>query len=302
MELEFETVDVFTDRQFGGNPLAVVVDARRLSSEHMQAIAAEFNLAETTFVLPPQDPAHTAQVRIFTPRAEMPFAGHPNVGTAFVLAQWAERQGRPLAADKLIFEEVAGLVPVELLKDGAVVVGARLASPTPLELGDSVPAEIVAEACGLAVDHIETRHHPPLIASCGAPFVVAELTTRTALAAARPRAEIFEQHLPRDQVTGIHMYVHSDGEGVDIHARMFAPLHGVAEDPATGSANVALIGLLAHLQEDLEGPLEKRIAQGDDMGRPSLLDARAEQNADGTIATFIGGSCVPVMRGVIDVG
>lgn len=302
MELEFETVDVFTDRKFGGNPLAVVVDAQGLSSEQMQAIAAEFNLAETTFVLPPQDPAHTAQVRIFTPRAEMPFAGHPNVGTAFVLARRAERSGNRLGADTVVFEEMAGLVPVELLKQGATIVGARLESPTPLELGDSVSAEIVAAACGLALDHIEARHHPPLIASCGAPFVVAELKARTALAAARPHAEVFEQHLPRDQVTGVHMYVHSDGDEVDIHARMFAPLHGVAEDPATGSANVALIGLLAHLQEAADARLENRIAQGDDMGRPSLLDARAEKNADGTIATFIGGSCVPVMRGVIDVG
>ncbi len=301
MELSFETVDVFTDRQFGGNPLAVVVDAQGLSSEQMQAIAAEFNLAETTFVLPPQTAGHTAQVRIFTPRAEMPFAGHPNVGTAFVLARRAERQGTALDADVLIFEEIAGLVRMELLKTGAAVVGARLASPTALEIGDTIPIEIVAEACGLLVDHIETRHHRPLIASCGAPFVLAELKGRTALTAARPRAEVFEQHLPMDDATGIHLYVQSGSGDVDIHARMFAPLHGVVEDPATGSANVALIGLLAHLDEGLNTPLEKRIAQGDDMGRPSLLEARAEKNHDGTITTYIGGTCVPVMRGVIEV-
>jgi trans-2,3-dihydro-3-hydroxyanthranilate isomerase len=301
MELAFETVDVFTDKQFGGNPLAVVVDASGLSGEQMQAIAAEFNLAETTFVLPPESAEHTAQVRIFTPRAEMPFAGHPNVGKAFVLARRAERQATPLDADFLIFEEIAGLVRMELLKQGAAVVGARLASPTALEVGDSVPTEIVAEACGLSVEHIETRHHQPLIASCGAPFVHAELKSRTALTGARPRNEIFEQHLPRDQATGIHLYVHTADEDVDIHARMFAPLHGVSEDPATGSANVALIGLLAHLDEGSDMFVEKRIAQGYDMGRPSLLEARAEKNADGTITTYIGGSCVPVMRGVIEV-
>lgn len=300
MEFAFETVDVFTGKQFGGNPLAVVVDAEGLSSEQMQAIAAEFNLAETTFVLPPQDAAHTAQVRIFTPRAEMPFAGHPNVGTAFVLARRAERQGTPLDTIILIFEEIAGLVRMELLKEGAAVAGARLASPTALEIGDTVPTEIVAEACGLSVDDIEIQHHQPLIASCGAPFVLAELKERTALSAARPRNEIFEQHLPRDGATGILLYVNASNEAVDIHARMFAPLHGVAEDPATGSANVALIGLLAHLDEGPDVSLARRIAQGYDMGRPSLLEALAEKNADGSITTYIGGTCVPVMRGVLD--
>ena len=214
---------------------------------------------------------------------------------------WFPGVAIPEPVDVLIFEEIAGLVRMELLKTGAAVVGARLASPTALEIGDTIPIEIVAEACGLSVDHIETRHHRPLIASCGAPFVLAELKGRTALTAARPRAEVFEQHVPMDDATGIHLYVQSGSGDVDIHARMFAPLHGVVEDPATGSANVALIGLLAHLDEGLNTPLEKRIAQGDDMGRPSLLEARAEKNHDGTITTYIGGTCVPVMRGVIEV-
>ena len=113
MRLTFVTVDVFTDRQFGGNPLAVVIDADGLSSRQMQVIAAEFNLAETTFVLPPQDAAHTAQVRIFTPRAEMPFAGHPNVGTAFVLAREGQCHGRPVGGEAMVFEEAAGLVRMD---------------------------------------------------------------------------------------------------------------------------------------------------------------------------------------------
>src|SRR6516162_8161403 len=129
MRLTFVTVDVFTDRQFGGNPLAVVIDADGLSSRQMQAIAAEFNLSETTFVLPPQDAANTAQVRIFTPRAELPFAGHPNVGTAFVLAGTTTGAVRPTPGDTMIFEEKAGLVRIELLRDGSAVTGARLAAP-----------------------------------------------------------------------------------------------------------------------------------------------------------------------------
>src|SRR4030081_3761263 len=116
MKREFTTVDVFTDRAFGGNPLAVVTNAQGLGAEQMQAIAAEFNLAETTFVLPPRDPAHTAEVRIFTPRGEMPFAGHPNVGTAFVLAPAGTSYGRDITGDRVIFEEKAGLVPITLLK------------------------------------------------------------------------------------------------------------------------------------------------------------------------------------------
>src|SRR3954468_24743299 len=115
MQLNFVTVDVFTDQRFGGNPLAVVPDARGLAAQQMQSIAAEFNLAETTFVLPPKDPAHTAEVRIFTPRAELPFAGHPNIGTAFVLATRDGAFGRA-TGDRLFFEEKAGLVPLDLLK------------------------------------------------------------------------------------------------------------------------------------------------------------------------------------------
>src|SRR5215468_1339437 len=143
MKVEFATVDVFTNRRFGGNPLAVVTDAKGLSSEQMQSIAAEFNLAETTFVLAPQDPAHTAHVRIFTPKSEMPFAGHPNVGTAFVLA----RMGR--TGERFVFEEKAGLVPIDLSRESGVVVAARLAAPQRLTLGEAVAVDLVAAAVGL---------------------------------------------------------------------------------------------------------------------------------------------------------
>src|SRR5476651_1098363 len=149
MKRPFVTVDVFTDRKFGGNPLAVLPDASGLSTEQMQKIAAEFNLAETTFVLPPKDPAHTAEVRIFTPRYEMPFAGHPNVGTAFALARAGTSCGRAIGSDGVIFEEKAGLVPISFLKEGAKVVGTRLASPQRLAVGAEVPVELVASACSL---------------------------------------------------------------------------------------------------------------------------------------------------------
>src|SRR3954462_14225233 len=173
MKRPFQTVDVFTDRKFGGNPLAVLPSAEGLSTEQMQAIAAEFNLAETSFVLPPKDPAHTAEVRIFTPKAELPFAGHPNVGTAFVLATRDGAAGNA-AGDTLLFEEQAGLVPLALLKDGGAVVGARLTAPRPLSRGADVPIDVVAAACAIAAEGIETRHHAPCVASCGTAFIFAE--------------------------------------------------------------------------------------------------------------------------------
>jgi trans-2,3-dihydro-3-hydroxyanthranilate isomerase len=299
MNLDFVTVDVFTDRQFGGNPLAVVADGRGLTSAQMQAIAAEFNLSETTFVLPPQSPENTAQVRIFTPRAELPFAGHPNVGTAFVLGRDGACCGRSIAGDTLAFEEKAGVVRIDLLRDGPHVTGARLAAPQQLSIGESIAPEIIASACSIAADDIDKSAHTPCVASCGMPFIFAELRSRAALASAQPHTEVFAQHIPMTLATGIHLYVRTGSAAADIEARMFAPLHGVLEDPATGSANVALIALLAKLLPEPNMRLELRISQGVDMGRPSLMQALAEKRAGAVVATFIGGTCIPVMRGTI---
>ena len=294
MRLEFMTVDVFTETRFGGNPLAVLPDAAALNSAQMQSIAAEFNLSETTFVLPAKEAAHSAQVRIFTSKAELPFAGHPNVGTAFVLARRGHRH------DPLIFEERAGLVPLDLLREEGAVVGARLTAPQPLKRGRDIAPNIVAAACGLAASDIATGHHLPCIASCGTPFILAELKTRRALEAAQPRTEIFAQNVPVDDATGILVYVRDGAEGIDLRTRMFAPLQGVPEDPATGSANVALAGLLASLRPDSELSLRLRIAQGVEMGRPSLLEASAEKRGGRVTETRIGGRCVHVMSGVIE--
>jgi trans-2,3-dihydro-3-hydroxyanthranilate isomerase len=216
MQIPFVTVDVFTDRKFGGNPLAVIPDGHALTGAQMQAIAGEFNLAETTFALPPQEPSHTAQVRIFTPRAELPFAGHPNIGTAFVLAMEANSAGRTLA-EPLVFEEKAGLVRLSLLKDGASVIGARLAPPQSLSRGDDLDVEILAAACSLSASDIETASHSPCIASCGIPLAFVELKTRAALSSARPRAEVFTEHLPAERITGILLYVHDRRDGFDLH-------------------------------------------------------------------------------------
>jgi trans-2,3-dihydro-3-hydroxyanthranilate isomerase len=300
MKLNFVTIDVFTGTQFAGNPLGVVLNAEGLSGGQMQAIAAEFNLAETTFVLPPKDAAHTADVRIFTPRFEMPFAGHPNVGTAFALARIGTSYGRAIDGESVIFEEKAGLVPISILKEGTMVTGARLASPQPLTLGAQIPTDLIASACSLSVDDIETRNHPPLIASCGAPFIVAELKGRERLAAATARTDVFVRDISTLPVTSLFVYTRVAESGLDIRARMFAPHHGIPEDPATGSANVALIGLLAHLRPEPNLRISKAIAQGVEMGRPSLLLAEAEKTKGTVTATYIGGRCVPVMSGTLE--
>jgi trans-2,3-dihydro-3-hydroxyanthranilate isomerase len=300
MRLQFQTVDVFTSDRFAGNPLAVVLNAEGLSTAEMQAIAAEFNLSETTFVLPPKDPAHTAEVRIFTPRSEVPFAGHPNVGTAFVLARAGSACGRAISGDKIVFEEKAGLVPVSLLKDGATVIGARLASPQRLSVSAEVSTGLIASACSLSVDDIEIRNHAPCIASCGTLFILAEVKGREKLAAATARSDVFMREVARQPANSILIYTHMSEDGLDIRARMFAPCHGIPEDPATGSANVALIGLLAHLRPERDLQMSKTIAQGVEMGRPSLLHAEAEKRDGIVTATYIGGRCVPVMSGTIE--
>jgi trans-2,3-dihydro-3-hydroxyanthranilate isomerase len=286
----FVTVDVFTTQRFSGNPLAVFPDARGLSDAEMQSLAAEFNLSETTFVLPPDDPAHTARVRIFTPAQELPFAGHPNVGTGYVLAQ----QGRDRDG-VLRFEELAGLVEVRVERDGAgAVTGATIAAPQPLSLGARLPAETVAACAGLLPADVVTAAHEPVVASTGTPVVFAEVSA-TALAKAAPDVGGFRralaQHPALEGNLLLYLYVR-DGER--LRARMFAPLAGVPEDPATGGAATPIAALLLSLTE--EDRIAYDIVQGVEMGRPSLLRATARRTPDGIRAT-VGGGCVPVLRG-----
>ncbi len=184
---EFVTVDVFTEQRFGGNPLAVFPDARGLHDADMQAIAAEFNLSETTFVLPPDNPQHHARVRIFTPQAELPFAGHPNVGTGYVLAQ---RDDNP--PEHYVFEEPAGLVRVHVLRGpGKAITGTRISAPRSLSIDIGIPDDVIARCIGLDGSDVLTTAHTPLVASVGTPFVIAELRSVEALSAASPDLAAF---------------------------------------------------------------------------------------------------------------
>jgi len=296
MQRRYVTVDVFTDRAFGGNPLAVVLDAQGLSTAQMQAIAAEFNYSETTFVLPSRDPAHDAEVRIFTPVTELPFAGHPNVGTAFVLASRAER-----TPERLLFEEKAGVVKVGILKAEGRVTGAELAAPQPLQRFSQFPTEQTAACLSLANADIRSDRHPPQIVSVGVPIVVTELNSRGALRRARPDAAAFARSFPVDGAFAIYFYtrdVPANERPCDVQARMFFPgTGGIIEDPATGAAALAAAAFLAELDGGSEGEPKLRIGQGLDMGRPSILLTGVRKQGGKAVSTHVGGGCVAMMEG-----
>jgi trans-2,3-dihydro-3-hydroxyanthranilate isomerase len=294
----YVTVDVFTDRRFTGNPLAVVLDAEGLSQAEMQAIATEFNYSESTFVLPPQALGHTAQVRIFTPTIEVPFAGHPNVGTAVVLARAWQAEGRPLPAS-FLFEEAAGVVPVRLdLNDGQVV-GAELTAPEPLSVGATVSLTDAAACVGLDAAEIVSATHAPVTASVGLRFLIVELASRAALARAAGDLATHARVLAPLGTDGVFVYVRAPGSTA-LDARMFAPLDKVPEDPATGSATVAALALLATC-EAVEGERHWQVIQGEDMGRRSVLNGRTVLRDGALLSVHVGGGAVEVMRGTLSV-
>lgn len=286
---EYHTVDVFTSQRFGGNPLAVFPDARGLDPAMMQALATEMNYSETTFVLPPDDPSHTARVRIFNCTAEMPFAGHPNVGTAYLLAKLGLASGPVLR-----FEELSGLVEARLGEDGSVEIDA----PQPLQVFGEVSPAAVAACLSLNSEQLSLAEHPPIRASVGMGFVLVAVEP-SALALAAPNIEAFRRLARSDQDLSDFLALFAYArDGNDIRARMFAPLGGTWEDPATGSANATLAALRLSLQGG--DSLAYRAVQGVEMGRRSELKLRAWCASDG-IRASVGGHCVSVFSGTVDV-
>lgn len=296
MQRRYVTVDVFTDRAFGGNPLAVVLDAGGLSTRQMQAIAAEFNYSETTFVLPPREKANDAEVRIFTPVRELPFAGHPNVGTAFVLASIGT-EPKP----RLLFEEKAGLVPVDVVRQQGRVISTELTAPQPLSRMATCSAAEVAACLSLTAADIVPDRHAPQVVGVGTPFVVAEVRSRDALRRAKPDAASFAHMLPRDGAFSVYFYtrdVPAAEAPCALQSRMFFPgASGLIEDPATGSATVAAAALFADLDPTRDGDFELTIGQGFDMGRPSILLTRVRKQNGSIVSAHVGGSCVQMMEG-----
>ena len=296
MRYRYVTADVFTPQAYCGNPLAVVLDAQGLSAAQMQRIAREFGYSETSFVLPPQDPAHTAQVRIFTPDREVPFAGHPNIGTAVVLARELAQAGARVP-DKFVFEEAAGLVRIALAAGAHGIEGAELLAPEPLSRGSEAPAQAVARALKLAPADIELSEHAPQVVSVGLAFLVVQLASRDALRRAAPDADGYAALMPQAGVKSIYAYTTDTGADLtdhptDLQARMFTGR--MTEDPATGSATAAATALRAALRGS--GMLRLRVGQGVDMGRPSLLLAHAEPRPDGVWAG-VAGQAMVVMEG-----
>lgn len=301
---DYVTVDVFTTTRFGGNPLAVILDARGMTDAQMLQVAAEFNYAESTFVLPPQNPENTAQVRIFTRAQEVPFAGHPNVGTGYVLAQRPEIFcSAPV--ETLRFEEKAGLVEVDILREGDRVTGARIKAPQPLETGQEMDPAVFASCVSLPAGAISTAYHPPTLASVGLPFFVGE-TDLDSLARAHADLDAFRKAAERyglaDLSGRFSVFVYArHGDDIDrLRARMFAPLSNNWEDPATGSASAALGAFLVSLQPEPDRTDRMEIEQGVEMGRPSAITVAVRKTAGRVERVTVEGSCVPVMRGAID--
>ena len=282
MMTDYLVYDVFTNNAFGGNPLAIIPDAGGLPENALQKIAREFNFSETTFVFPPEA-GGDARVRIFTPTMEIPFAGHPTVGTALALHDL----GRVKA--EMVLELGVGPIPVTVA-DGT----ARFVTKVPLETWPGPAPEVVAKSVGLAPEMIRTDRHAPEIASVGLPFALADLTDRKALAAALPNTDAFrafDPHWPTASHYDLLVYTR---EGARIEARMFAPLDGIPEDPATGSAAAALAAYLGRL-DGASASFE--ISQGVDMGRPSRISAEVTVENGAPRAVAIAGEAVKVMEG-----
>jgi trans-2,3-dihydro-3-hydroxyanthranilate isomerase len=300
----YVTLDVFTTTRFGGNPLAVVTDARGLTGAQMQKIAAEFNYSETTFVLPPEDPANTAQVRIFTRTQEYPFAGHPNVGTAFVLGRQESVFGTSPGAN-MIFEEKAGLVAIDLMRENGDVVGAGFVAPQSLQTGSQLDAEILADCLSLDASDVVLDHHSPNLASVGLGFFIGEVTP-DALTRAAPRMDRFADAVAKgygdaDGRLPILAYARV-GAGVEtLRSRMFAPLGGTVEDPATGSASAALGAYLLSLDPRADANAHISIRQGVEMGRPSEIELDVRKSASQVESVKVSGRCVPVMAGELTI-
>ena len=302
MRHRYLTADVFTDRIFGGNPLAVFPDGRGLRTEQMQKTAREFNFSETVFVLPAESKAHARRLRIFTPGAEVPFAGHPTIGAAFVLASLGEI---PIEGEwtRFVLEEGAGPVPVAVRARDGRPVAAQLTAPRPPEFGPPPPARAdLAAMLSLDVSDLLDEPNGPQGVSCGLPFLFIPLRDRGAVGRARLRPDTWE----RVQASwwSPHAYVFAfdpENRGHDLRARMFAPAVGVAEDPATGSAATALAAYLGVRDPRREGTLRFVIEQGFEMGRPSLLEAEADKKNGAVAAIRVGGASVLVSEGTMEI-
>jgi trans-2,3-dihydro-3-hydroxyanthranilate isomerase len=299
MKRRFYTLDVFTDRALAGNPLAVVLDATGLDTPRMQAIAREFNLSETTFVREPRDPVNTAGLRIFTPARELPFAGHPTIGSAVLIAvvRAPEMLGR--GDLQIVLEEEVGAVRCLVRRKGDAYFASFGLPALPFTVPEVPDTADVAAALGLAASEIGFDRHTVSRYSCGTPYTfvpIAGLDTIARAAADSTRfAKVFGG-------MGAFLYTRETTHAQNaVHARMFAPQFGIAEDPATGSAAAAFAGVAMQFEEPEDGTHVVTIEQGFQMGRPSLIHLTMEVSGGKLVSGEIGGEAVVVSQGTIDV-
>jgi trans-2,3-dihydro-3-hydroxyanthranilate isomerase len=310
MPYNYHILDVFTENAFGGNQLAVFPDARGITDEQMAAITREFNFSETIFVFPPKDPSNTRAVRIFTPGAELQFAGHPTIGVSHALAATGEIE---LTGDetRIVLEEGVGPVPVVIRsKNGKPFFAQLTTAVTPAKGPEVFDAQQVAAALSLSVDDLDLSDGLAIETwSVGLPFIFTPLKTVDALGRARPNVALFEQSLGHLTAPDVFLFVAADessrdavlaGNGV-VRSRMFAPLMGIPEDPATGSANASLAGYLASRSSKKDGLLKWTSHQGVEMGRPSRLEIECDVVSGVVKAVRVGGSSVLVASGVMHV-
>ncbi|GAC1629251.1 MAG: PhzF family phenazine biosynthesis protein [Nevskia sp.] len=298
--LRFHTLDVFTTQRHGGNPLAVVLEADNLDPREMQCIAREFNLSETVFVQQATQPGALVKLRIFTPSQELPFAGHPTIGTACLLA------GLGLAPAgeevRFVFEENVGPVPMRVTRRAGEPPFAQLAVARLPEYGPPAPpAALLARILGLDVDAIPEAGPGPRIVSCGLPFLLVPLRAPELLAGIEVDNSLLVATLRAAPFNGsvVGVFAYARAYEHDWQARMFAPAQGIVEDPATGSAAAAFGGALAAEAALHEGSLRWQLAQGLEMGRPSLLLIEADKRDGAVTAVRVGGHAVRVSEGLL---
>jgi len=301
MQLQFHTLAVFTDKRFAGNPLAVVHDADSLDGKRMQTIARELNLSETVFVLKPQQERHTARVRIFTPAKELPFAGHPTVGVAALLAELrATTAGQSEAL--VVLEEQIGIVRVGVrLRQGQAPFAEFDAPKLPEDAGAPPAADQLAAALGLIPAEIGFENHRPTNYTAGNAFVFVPVASLEAISKAQVATQHWSPVMRRQGHTGAFLYcrqtVHTTSA---FHARMFAPDMGVVEDPATGSAAAAFAGVVHRFDPLPDGVHKRTIEQGFEMGRPSLIELSLQVEGGKLGSVRIGGHAVRVAEGRIE--
>jgi trans-2,3-dihydro-3-hydroxyanthranilate isomerase len=301
MQLSYHVLDVFTDRRLAGNPVAVVLEADALEEARMQAIAREFNLAETVFILKPENPAHTARVRIFTPMTELPFAGHPTVGTGVLLAQLRSPAPARRGDALVVLEEGIGIVRVGVRMAAGAAAFAEFDAPKlPTGSGAAPAVDRLAAALCLIPSEIGFENHRPTRYSAGNPFTFVPVASLDAITKARVAAAEWEAAIQGS--TGAFLYCRQTLHTTSaFHARMFAPQLGIPEDPATGSAAAAFAGVVHRFDEVPDGAHKRIIEQGFEMGRPSLITLSLVVEGGRLTGARIGGHAVRVAEGKIEV-